>query len=117
LPAADGAFDAAVASLMLCSVPDQQRALAEMRRVVRPGGELRFFEHVQATTPGLRRVQNALDATVWPGRRGGCHTSRDTAAAIAAAGFAVKELDRFPFPPARIPQPSSPHILGTAIRP
>lgn len=116
LPAAEAAFDAAVASLMLCSVPDQGRALAEMRRVVRPGGELRFFEHVQATTPGLRRVQRALDATVWPLLLGGCHTGRDTAAAIEAAGFTVRTLDRFAFPEARIPQPSSPHILGIAIR-
>lgn len=116
LPAAEAAFDAAVASLVLCSVADQRQALAEMRRVVRPGGELRFFEHVVATTPGLRRVQRAVDATLWPLLLGGCHTSRDTAAAIAAAGFTVQALDRFAFPETQIPQPSSPHILGIALR-
>jgi SAM-dependent methyltransferase len=57
LPAANATSDAAVASLVLCSVPDQGRALAELYRVLRPGGELRFFEHVQADTPVLARVQ------------------------------------------------------------
>jgi ubiquinone/menaquinone biosynthesis C-methylase UbiE len=66
LPADDALFDVAVASLVLCSVPDQDQALAEIRRVLKPGGELRFFEHVQAGTPGRRRVQQALDATIWP---------------------------------------------------
>jgi len=58
LPAEDARFDAAVASLMLCSVPDQQLALAEMRRVIRPGGELRFYEHVRANEPRLARFQD-----------------------------------------------------------
>ncbi|HET7519663.1 MAG TPA: class I SAM-dependent methyltransferase [Actinomycetes bacterium] len=56
LPSPDAGMDAAVASLVLCSVPDQARALAELRRVLRPGGELRFFEHVQADTFGLARL-------------------------------------------------------------
>ena len=55
LPSPDAGMDAAVASLVLCSVPDQARALAELRRVLRPGGELRFFEHIQADTSGLAR--------------------------------------------------------------
>ena len=117
LPAGDGAFDVAVASLMLCSVHDQRAALLEMRRVVRPGGQLRFYEHVRAGTPGLRRAQRVVDATVWPLLLGGCHTSRDTAAAIEAAGFVIDRLDRFAFPEGRLPNPSSPHILGTATRP
>jgi ubiquinone/menaquinone biosynthesis C-methylase UbiE len=56
LPSPDTGMDAAVASLVLCSVPDQARALAELRRVLRPGGELRFFEHIQADTSGLARA-------------------------------------------------------------
>ncbi|MPZ88624.1 MAG: methyltransferase domain-containing protein [Nitriliruptorales bacterium] len=117
LPVGDATFDAAVASLMLCSVPDQQVALGELHRVIRPGGELRFLEHVRAETPALERVQRLLDATIWPILGGGCHAGRDTAAAIQAAGFAISRLDRFIFPEGRVPFPTSPHILGVASRP
>jgi SAM-dependent methyltransferase len=117
LPADDGAFDAGVASLVLCSVADPAAALRELHRVIRPGGQLRFFEHVRAATPGLRRVQRALDATVWPLLVGGCHTCRDTAAAIEAVGFTIERLERLRWPETQIPLPTSPHILGTAIRP
>ncbi|MQA86385.1 MAG: methyltransferase domain-containing protein [Streptosporangiales bacterium] len=114
LPAADGAFDAAVASQLLCSVPDQHAALGEVHRVVRAGGQLRFLEHVRAGTPGLRRVQRVVDATVWPILFGGCHTGRDTVAAIEKAGFAIERLD---LPDLPIPAPASPYVLGTAHRP
>lgn len=116
IAAGDGAFDAAVASLVLCSVADPGAALREIHRVLRPGGRLRFLEHVQARTPGLRRVQRLVDAAFWPRLAGGCHTSRDTRAAIQAAGFTIERLDRFDFPPGRFPQPATPHIQGTATR-
>ena len=117
LPAADADFDAGVASLVLCSVPDQPAALRELYRVIRPGGELRFLEHVQATTPGLRRLQRALDATFWPIICGGDHLGRDTAAEIERAGFRTERLDRLRFPDSRLTMPSTPHILGRASRP
>ncbi|GAA1953256.1 class I SAM-dependent methyltransferase [Catenulispora subtropica] len=117
LPFPRASFDAAVVCLVLCSVPDQAVALAEIRRVLRPGGTLRFFEHVQADSPKMRQVQRVLDRTVWPLFSGGCHTGRDTAAAIAAAGFELTDLDNFLFPESRLPLPAAAHILGTAVRP
>lgn len=114
LPCTDGSADAVVVSLVLCSVADQTAALREIRRVLKPGGRLRFLEHVRADTPGLVRVQRVLDATLWPRVAGGCHTGRDTAAAIERAGFTIQSLDRYLFPEARTPV--SFHILGTAIR-
>jgi ubiquinone/menaquinone biosynthesis C-methylase UbiE len=116
LPGAEGSFDAAVVTLVLCSVADQRAVLAEVRRVVRSGGQLRFIEHVRADTPGLRRVQRVLDATVWPPLGGGCHVSRDTLATIAGAGFTVAQSEAFRFPQSRIPPPAAPHVWGIAIR-
>src|SRR5947209_15819000 len=86
LPLEDASFDAGVASLVLCSVPDQARALAELYRVIRPGGELRFYEHVVAQSQPAVAFQRLADLTFWPRVAGGCHLSRDTGAAVAAAG-------------------------------
>jgi ubiquinone/menaquinone biosynthesis C-methylase UbiE len=114
LPGGDGAFDAAVACLVLCTVPDQARALAELRRVLRPGGELRFYEHVHAHSQPARTVLEVLDRTLWPRLAGGCHPTRETQAAIAGAGFTLGDVRRFGFAPG--PTPPIPHILGSARR-
>lgn len=111
LPFPDASFDAAVAALVLCSVPDQDEALAELRRVLRPGGELRFFEHVLAEPRAGAALQRALDATVWPRVAGGCHTSRDTVAAIRRAGFSVHEYERLR---GVSPHPPFPFVVGRA---
>jgi ubiquinone/menaquinone biosynthesis C-methylase UbiE len=116
LPVSDGAFDAAVVSLVLCSVEDQHAALAELHRVLRVGGRLYFWEHVRADTRGLARAQRLLDRTVWPTLGGGCHTGRDTVAAIEEAGFAMERLERFRFPDSAVTLPSTPQALGTAVR-
>jgi SAM-dependent methyltransferase len=116
LPAEDGSFDAGVASLVLCSVPDQGRALAEFHRVIRPGGELRFYEHVVAHRKLAAGLQRVADATFWPRVAGGCHLARDTTAAIGRAGFTIERSERFPFTPGA-PVPAIPHVLGVARRP
>jgi ubiquinone/menaquinone biosynthesis C-methylase UbiE len=115
LPAEDESCDAGVASLVLCSVPDQEQALAELRRVIRPAGELRFYEHVVAERRLAAGLQRLADATLWPRVAGGCHLARDTGKAIADAGFVVASEDRFSFTPGA-PVPPIPHILGTARR-
>lgn len=115
LPVEDAGFDAAVFSLVLCTVPDQGRALAEARRALRPGGDLRFYEHVVDEKPMAARLERLLDATIWPRVAGGCHTARDTESAIRSAGFDVTDVDRFPFRPGALMPPIR-HIIGTARR-
>lgn len=112
----DGSFDAGVVSLVLCTVPDQHRALAELFRLIRSGGTLHFYEHVRARSRGEARIQDLADATFWPRIAGGCHLGRDTATAITAAGFELESCERFAFSPARYLPPAA-HILGVARRP
>jgi ubiquinone/menaquinone biosynthesis C-methylase UbiE len=114
LPADDASVDAAIACLVLCSVPDQSGALAELHRVLRPGGELRFYEHVLSHKPHVARSQRLVDRLFWPRAFGGCHTARDTPAAITAAGFAVERQRRLSVGPRFVP--AATHVLGSARR-
>jgi len=116
LPVDAASCDAAVCSLVLCSVAEQARALAELRRVLRPGGELRFYEHVAyADDPRWARRQRLVDP-LWTRLAGGCHLTRDTERAITAAGFEITEIERFRFQPAAAARIVAPHILGRAVR-
>ena len=116
LPAEDGEFDAAVAALVLCSVGDQRVALAELMRVIRPSGELRFFEHVKADARIHAAAQLAVQP-VWAQLGGGCHLARDTEDAIRNAGFEIERCEHFEFAPGFLQKLAGPHILGVARRP
>lgn len=115
LPLADGSVDAAVVSLVLCTVPDQHRALGELQRVIRPGGELRFYEHVIPSGQPMRMLLWLADHSgLWPSFAGGCHPARDTEAAIAAY-FEIESCETILFSARRL-EPRIPHILGRARR-
>lgn len=107
LPTAEACFDAAVVSLVLCSVPDPVGALDQLRRVVRPGGELRFYEHVRSDRRWIARAEDLIQP-LWSRTCGGCHPNRNTLEAIAAAGFEVSQVEQVRF--------GLLHVLGRATR-
>ncbi len=92
LPLPDAGVDAVVSTWTLCTVPDLRGALAEVRRVLRPGGRLHLVEHSLAPGEGVRRVQRGIQP-IWGPVAGGCHLDRDIPAALADSGFAVDSLD------------------------
>lgn len=113
LPGADGSYDAAVVTLVLCSVPEPASALAELRRVLRPGGQLRLLEHVRAHNRVAARFQDLI-SPISAKLDAGCRQGRDTGSAVRDAGFAVSGLKRFSFPD-RPWVPGQPMICGTAV--
>lgn len=88
LPFRDGAFDTVVSGLVFCSVEDVPRGLAEVRRVLRPGGRLRMLEHVRAVSAWKAWLQDRTQPA-WTWLTGGCRPNRDTESAVRAAGFAI----------------------------
>ena len=108
-------FDAVVCSLVLCSVEDPQAVLRQLNSVLKPGGELRYFEHV-ASAGWRGSLQRLADATVWPRIAGNCHTHRDTERAIAATGFIVDQARHQWTFPAWVPLPVSEVAVGRAVK-
>ncbi len=98
--------------LVLCSVDDPDRAIAEARRVLKPGGALRFLEHVRAPTAGWARAQDAV-TPLWRRIGAGCQPNRDTLATIERGGFHVAEL----VSDERGGYPTRPLARGVATRP
>lgn len=112
IPLPDASVDVVVGTLVLCSVPDVDRALAEVRRVLRPGGRFMFLEHVAAPAgTGLRRLQN-LGTPISRCLGDGCHLNRETWRNLERAGFADLNLEHL-----RLPMRfNAPHIAGLAVK-
>ena len=114
VPTADASVDVVVSSLVLCSVADQSVALAEVVRVLRPGGLLLFYEHVRSAHRVLG-VAEDLVTPLWSKMAGGCHPNRDTVARIAGSGLTVQGLERFGF--SVLPgNPRLAHVIGEASK-
>jgi SAM-dependent methyltransferase len=108
-------FDAVVCSLVLCSVADPDTVLRQLNSILKPGGELRYFEHV-ASAGWRGGVQRVADITVWPRIAGNCHTHRYTERAITGAGFTIEAARRQWTFPAWVPLPISEIALGRAVK-
>jgi ubiquinone/menaquinone biosynthesis C-methylase UbiE len=114
LPFRSGVFDTVVSGLVFCSVPDPARGLAEVRRVLRPGGRLRMLEHVRSTRSWKGRVQDAVQPC-WTWLMGGCRPNRETERTVEAAGFVIEaegrrakgDMRRFAAAPGRPPPRAS----------
>jgi len=114
LPFPDASFDFVIDTLVMCTVHDPKKALSEIRRVLKPGGEYRFYEHVRYQNPVAGFTQDVV-TPAWRWLGAGCHPNRDTATSISDAGFEIVQLERTkPFPPIPPMVWSRPRIRGVA---
>lgn len=109
-------FDAVVCSLVLCSVDEPESVVRQLYSLLRPGGELRYLEHI-ASSGWRARLQMAADATVWPRLAGNCHTHRHTERTITDAGFRIETARRDWQLPPWVPIPSTEVAIGRAVKP
>lgn len=112
----DKQFDAVVCSLVLCSVGDPEQVASQLFSLLRPGGQLRYLEHVAGVGPRAR-LQKVADATLWPRMLGNCHTHRHTEDTIVGAGFRVSGARREWTLPAWVPVPVAEFAIGVAVKP
>jgi ubiquinone/menaquinone biosynthesis C-methylase UbiE len=104
LPFADDTYDSALSTWSLCTIPDPVAALRELRRVLRPGGQLHFLEHGLAPDESVQRWQRRIEP-VWKPLVGGCHLTREIVELLTAAGFEVTSVDVFY-------EPGAPKFVG-----
>ncbi len=112
IPLDDSSCDGALATFTLCTIPDVPTALAELRRVLRPGGRFHFLEHGRAPDESVRRWQRRLEP-IQHRLGGGCHLTRDAEVMVSDAGFGIEHLERRYV---RGPKPMSYFTLGHAVR-
>lgn len=110
----DDSFDTVIFSLVLCTIPDPVRALAEAKRVLRPGGEIRFYEHVRSKDAAIGAKQDRW-LKPWRVFARGCHPNRDTVTEMRHAGFEFSELDEFDLIAKGVPKVVRPHAIGIAV--
>jgi len=112
LPFDDDSFDTAVATFVLCTVDDPERALAEIQRVLRPGGHFLFLEHVRADSPKLARWQDRLHGP-WLVFGNGCHCNRPTPATLESSPLELERMDRDRLE--KMPPLVQPIVTGSAV--
>lgn len=106
VPLEDHSIDTAIVTFVLCTIPDWQAALAELRRVLKPEGRILFSEHGLAPDEGVAKWQRRIEP-VWKRLAGGCHLTRDTGAMFTGTGFRLEEVETMYLP-------STPKIAGFA---